>query len=102
MELALQAEIAGACEKWAVRSERSEVDGVVGSRRSRATAQHVDSDVLVWCEVFEGGVHDGTQVDTAEVAGEGAEGVLRVRIVDVEAGLAEHRDFDADGSHFFG
>jgi hypothetical protein len=41
----------------------------------------------VWCEVFEGGVHDGTQVDTAEVAGEGAEGVLRVRIVDVEAGL---------------
>ena len=56
----------------------------------------------MWCEVFEGGVHDGTQVDTAEVAGEGAEGVLRVRIVDVEAGLAEHRDFDADRSHFFG
>ena len=49
------------------------------------------------CEVFEGCVHDGTQVDTAEVSGEGAEGVLRVRIVDVEAGLAEHRDFDADG-----
>ena len=46
----------------------------------------------MWCEVFEGGVHDGTQVDTAEVAWEGAEGVLRVRIVDVEAGLAAHRD----------
>ena len=47
--------------------------------------------------MFEGGVPDGTQVDTAEVAREGAEGVLRVRIVDVEAGFAEHRDFDVDG-----
>ena len=34
-------------------------------------SQHVDTDVLVWCEVLEGGVNDRTQVGTAGVAGEG-------------------------------
>ena len=68
---------AGAGVVWSLTAWMS--DGVDGRyfcfllphpHRDLPFLQKVDPDVLVGCEVFEGGVHAGTQVDIAEVAGE--------------------------------